>query len=331
MPSDAREALRIALGFSGAFVFAEAADIQLTFIAPLVAGTLSAGAQPSLPVLAALPVIAWVAAFVAGIALQALHGMPLVLCIVLFGIFTAAFRLCENERLAPVGLIFLVLCAIIPDALIRAPDLAEDLARWCAANFLCASIAVGLAGLLLPPRGSAARPRLLEPPISAPVAAGVLLLAVVLTAGFQPPAPGAVLVGVVIALRPDRVPPRRVIGDRILAAFIGGAAAAIAWQAVWLAPDLAVFGTVTLALAWCIALRIVAPGAMRGVAMKSLNAFGILVGQGFSIFYDDTDERLWVRIAGVLIGVTYAAIALAVLRGIPRSVPAARPTSGGAA
>uniref|UniRef100_UPI0022EA8116 DUF2955 domain-containing protein n=1 Tax=Falsiroseomonas oryzae TaxID=2766473 RepID=UPI0022EA8116 len=168
MPSDAREALRIALGFSGAFVIAEAAEIQLTFIAPLVAGTLSAGAPPPLPVLAALPVIAWVAAFMAGFALQALHGMPVVLCIVLFAIFAAAFRLCANERLAPIGLIFLVLCAIIPDAMIRAPALAEDAARWCAGNVLSASVAVALAGLLLPPRGAAARPRLLEPPVSAP-------------------------------------------------------------------------------------------------------------------------------------------------------------------
>ncbi|WP_270934596.1 hypothetical protein, partial [Falsiroseomonas oryzae] len=171
----------------------------------------------------------------------------------------------------------------------------------------------------------------LEPPVSAPAAAGVLLLAVVLTAGFQPPAPGAVLVGVVIALRPDRVSPRRVIRDRILAAFIGGAAAALAWQAVWLAPDLAVFGTVTLALAWFIAVRIVVPGPRRGVAMKSLNAFGILVGQGFSVFYDDTDERLWVRIAGVLVGVTYAAIALTLLRARPRALPAARTAAEGTA
>jgi hypothetical protein len=322
MPSDAREALRIALGFAGAFVLAEGADLQLTIIAPLVAGTLSAGALPPLPALVALPFIAWMAAFTGGFLLQAFQGMPLVLGLALLAIFAVAYRLCFQPKLAAIGLLFLVLCAIIPDVLIRAPGVAQDLARWCLGNFVCASLAVFIAGVLLPPPMQEKRSEALAAPLPPIVAGGVLLLAVVLVAAIQPPAPGAALVGVVIALRPDRVEPARVIHDRVLAAIIGGAAAALAWQAVWVAPDLAVFGAVVLALAWLIALRIATPGPGRGLAMKSLNAFGILVGQGFSVFYDDTDERLWVRIAGVLIGVTYAGLALMLLRRASALAPA---------
>ena len=47
----------------------------------------------------------------------------------------------------------------------------------------------------------------------------------------------------------------------------------------------------------------------------------ILLGQGLSTLYEDTDERLGIRIAGVVIGLIYAALVLRLVRG--RSVGAA--------
>jgi uncharacterized membrane protein YccC len=133
---------------------------------------------------------------------------------------------------------------------------------------------------------------------------------VILAVALDPPAVGAALVSVVITLRPDAIPPRLVVRNRLLAAVIGGGASLIAWQATWLQPSLAVLASSTLVLAFLIARRIVAQDSGSGVAMKSLNAFAILIGEGFSIFYEDTDERLWVRLAGVLIGVAYVAVVI---------------------
>jgi hypothetical protein len=326
MRSEPLQALRIALAFSGAFVLAEGSDTQLTFIAPLVAGAVAAAAPPGLVQLALLPFMGWGIAVFAGLLLQALHGLPIALAVLMFGVFAAAFRLCERPATAAAGLVTLVLCAIIPEVMIKAPELAGDVARWCFGNFAAASIAVLLANRLIPPSHAREHQVRLVPPLGAWIAAAVLLCAVWLAVIFSPPAPGAALVGVVIALRPDRTEPSRVIRNRLIAAVVGGAAAAAAWEVMWLAPDLLVFGTVTLGLAWVIALRIVAGGPDAGAAMKSLNAFGILVGQGFSIFYDDTDDRVWTRIAGVVLGIVFAALALVLLRpapGRPRMAPAA--------
>lgn len=312
MPSEARDALRIALGFAGAFTTASALDLQLSFLAPLVAGAaLSSGVAPKLVQLLALPVIAWLAVFGSGLALQALHGMPLALCALLFAIFVGGFRICAHAKTASVGLVILVIFAVIPEVLVRTPELAEDVARWLSSNFAVASASVFVAGIVIP-RSAAGPvvPPLRDPPLTNPVAAAALLVAVMLTVGFQLPAPGAVLVSVVVALRPDAVTAEQVIRDRFVAALVGGAAAVLAWQVIWLAPSLPVLATVTLLLSWLIALRIVAMGEDRSAAVKSLNALGILLGEGFSILYEDTDERLWTRLAGVMLGISYAAVVL---------------------
>jgi hypothetical protein len=50
--------------------------------------------------------------------------------------------------------------------------------------------------------------------------------------------------------------------------------------------------------------------------MKSLNVLAILMGEGFSIFYADADDRIWTRLAGVALGLSYAALVLILTRGI---------------
>ena len=53
------------------------------------------------------------------------------------------------------------------------------------------------------------------------MAAAALWLAVTLTAMMQPPAPGAVMVGIIIVLRADGESAAHVIRDRFVAALLG--------------------------------------------------------------------------------------------------------------
>jgi hypothetical protein len=72
MSSERRRGLRIAICFTAAFVVAELlrTDLQLTFIAPLVAGTLAAGLSTSASRLIALPAIAWLLLAIAGVSAE---------------------------------------------------------------------------------------------------------------------------------------------------------------------------------------------------------------------------------------------------------------------
>jgi hypothetical protein len=81
----------------------------------------------------------------------------------------------------------------------------------------------------------------------------------------------------------------------------------------------------TLLVAWLLARRFVAGGPYAGIWLKSLNAYAILLGEGFSPFFEPTDERLGIRIGGVFLGVAYAALMLWLLRPSAGRAAAARP------
>jgi hypothetical protein len=315
MSSESRRGLRIALSFTAAFVAAELLrlDLQLTFLAPLVAGTLAIGPAPGLARLLALPVIAWLLVATAGLFMQFLAGEPVVLCLLSLWVFYVGFKLFEDPHKATLALLLLIVFAIVPQTLIKGPELASDLARWFAFNFGVAAASERATRWLLPdvelvgelPR----RPQL--PPL---ISALALLLAVILTAAVKPPAPGAVIIGVIIVLRADGETAANVIRDRFIAALLGGATAVFVWEILWLAPSLTVLTTIVLFASWLFAARIAAGGALVGVAMKSLNVLAILMGEGFSVFYEDADDRIWTRLGGVVLGLCYAALVLAVTR-----------------
>jgi hypothetical protein len=317
MSSESRRGLRIALTFTIAFVVAELLrlDLQLTFLAPLGAATFASG--PAIPAarLAALPVIAWVLVALAGLSMQFLGGHPIVLALLGLWIFYGGFKLFEDPEKATLGLLLLIVFAIVPQTLIKAPELSSDLAYWFGLNFAIAAASDWAMRRLLPDHEPIAvvpaRPQL--PPLAGALA---LLLAVILVAATRPPAPGAVLIGVIIVLRADGETAANVIRDRFVAAVVGGAAAVLVWEVLWLAPTLPVLATVVLLAAWPFARRIAAGGPGVGVAMKSLNVLAILMGEGFSIFYADADDRIWTRLAGVVLGLSYAALVLIFTRAI---------------
>ena len=63
--------------------------------------------------------------------------------------------------------------------------------------------------------------------------------------------------------------------------------------------------------------------------MKSLNVLAILMGEAFSVFYQDADDRVWTRIAGVVIGLSYVALVIAASRRLtrPATLPAQAPAA----
>src|SRR3954453_17011334 len=134
MSSEQRRALRIALTFTVSFIAAELlrADLQLTFLAPLVAASLAC--QPKVPgrVALVLPLIAWTMVTIAGLALQFLIDKPVVLALLLLWVFWGGFTLMRNPRLGTLGLVVLLVFAIVPQSLIKAPELDADLAWWFA-------------------------------------------------------------------------------------------------------------------------------------------------------------------------------------------------------
>ena len=69
--------------------------------------------------------------------------------------------------------------------------------------------------------------------------------------------------------------------------------------------------TVVLLAAWPFAARVAAGGPGAGLATKSLNVLAILKGEGFSVFYQDADDRVWTRLAGVTLGLGYVALVIA--------------------
>jgi hypothetical protein len=288
-------------------------DLQLTFLAPLVAGTLASGPAVGVGRLVALPILAWLLVATAGLVLQFLAGQPLVLCLLGLWVLYGGFKLLHDPGKATLGLLVLIVFAIVPQSLIRAPELSSDLAYWFGLNFAIAAAADWTTRWLLPDLDL--RPAVPRSPQLPPlIAASALLLAATLTASMRPPAPGAVMIGIIIALRADGETANDVIRDRFVAAFVGGATAVVVWEVLWLAPTLPVLATVILLAAWPFAHRIAAGGRGAAVAMKSLNVLAILMGEGFSVFYQDADDRVWTRVAGVVLGLIYVAIVLALTR-----------------
>src|SRR5262249_20857854 len=204
MSTESRRGLRIAFAFTTAFVAAELlrADLQLTFIAPLIAGMLASGPDFGVKRPVALPLIAWLLVAAAGFFLSFLVDKPVILSLLSLWIFYCGFRMFDDPHKGTLGLLLLIVFAIIPQTLIAAPELSNDLAYWFFLNFAIAAASEWTTRRLLPDTGPVAgiarRPQL-------PALAGALALqlAVILTAMMKPPAPGAVMVGVIIVLRAD--------------------------------------------------------------------------------------------------------------------------------
>lgn len=314
-----RRALRIAVSMALALCLAEIDPdrVQLSFLAPLAAAAMTTGAAPSVVALLALPPMVWAICTAMGFSLQLLHGMPLALGVLLFAVFLVGFRASTQPRLAVPGLLLLAIGAIVPSVLVGAPALGGDLADWMAANAAIAAVSVLVARLLVPERAIEPEPAARVPPLAPGAAAGALLAAVVLVALVRPEAGGAFLISVVLALRADVLPPGAVMRARFGAALVGGGAAWVAWQVIGLAPGLPVLFALVLLIAFLLARRFLAGGRDAGVFLKSMNAFAILLGEGFSVFFEEADERFGIRLGAVILGLLYAIAVLWLLR--PRS------------
>jgi hypothetical protein len=320
-------ALRVALGFAASLTIAEGWDLEFSFVAALVGATLAMG--PALPVLAllVLPPLAWVMATVSVLLVEAFaSSVPPVFLLVTVGCLWLGFKLsARSDRMNVIGLLILVLACVVPLRLLAYPEVTDMVVHDLVSNVLVGvAVAFGL-GLVLagPSEPAEAAPRYeVLPPLTAAI---VLTLGAFLVWVFEPPAPGAVLIGAIITLRADLHPGFQVARDRIIGAIVGGILAVVAATVMGLAPVLPTLFLILMVVSWPLALRIVQPGPWQGAAVKSLYALGILVGEGFSPLFEDTGERLGIRIVGVFIGLIFAMAAIALLKPPSSSVVQTRP------
>ncbi len=318
-------ALRVALGFAASLTIAEGWDLEFSFLAALVGATLAIGPALSVLALVILPPLAWLMATVSVLLVEAFAtSVPPAFLLVTVACQWLGFKLsARSDRMNVIGLLILVLSCVIPLRLLAYPEVTDMVVHDLVSNVL---VGVGVAfvlGLLLAgpeePAEPAPRHEVL-PPLTAAI---VLMLGAFLVWVFEPPAPGAVMVGAIITLRADLRPGFQVARDRIIGALVGGVLAVVAATVMGLAPVLPTLFLVLMVVAWPLALRIVQDGPWQGAAIKSLYAVGILVGEGFSPLFEDTGERLGIRIVGVFIGLLFAMAAIALLG--RRNPPVAQP------
>lgn len=282
---------------------------ELSFLAPLAAAAIAAGPPPPVAALLALPVIGWAIAVAAGVATQWLHGLPLAFGVLQFAVFRLGFSVSRDARLALPGMLLLIVFAVLPVVLVRAEALGAEIAWRLAANVAFGALAAAAARLALPDAvAEPTDPPARTPPVAPSVAAAALLLADLLVAWTNPPGKGALLVSVVVSLRADSVLVEHIVRARFGAALIGGASAWLAWEIIGLAPSLPVLFATTLLIAWCLARRFADGGEGAAMWLKSLNALAILLGEGLSVLFENTEERLGLRIAGVALGLAYGAV-----------------------
>jgi hypothetical protein len=307
-----RAALRLAFAVAASLTWAQAIDLEVSFIAPLVAAALAPLPRVPIAALLGLPVIAFGLLVAVVVMTEVLGAMPAAMAVAMFLAFLTGFRLARVARLGAVAILVLVFFAVLPDILLKAGELTDDIVGWIVRNVAIAAVSVLVAGWLFP-GGAIAAPRTLRPPIAPAAAAAALLLAAWLAWVLDPPAPGAFLLSVLLMLKADGEPPDRVGRNRLYAALVGGGLA-VAFEALTsFAPSLLVLPFVVLALSWPLARRIARGGPARAMWAKSLNAFLILSGQDMSVFYEDSQERLGIRIAGVMLGLLFALLALQLL------------------
>ncbi len=309
-------ALRVALAFAAALSVAEGFDLEFSFVSALVGATLALGPALSPLSLIVLPPLAWVLVTAAVLLVEAFAvSLPPIFLLATIASLFLGFRLsAQSDRMNIIGLMILVVCCIVPLRLLAYPELTGEVVDDLVWNVLV-GVAVAFAiGLFLPgPKaGEVPGPRAeVLPPL---VAALALTFGAYLVWIFEPPAPGAVLIGMIITLRADLHPGFDVARDRVVGALVGGVLAVVAATVMGLAPVLPTLFLILLLLCWPLALRAVQPGQKQGAAIKSIYALGILVGEGFSPLFENTGERLGIRIVGVLIGLAFAMIAIQLFR-----------------
>lgn len=308
-------ALRVTLAFAAALTAAEGWDLEFSFAAALVATTLALGPALSPLALVVLPPLAWALVTAAVLLVEGLgKSLPPIFVLATFGCFWLGFRLsARGDRLNIIGLMILLLCCIVPLRLLSYPEATGEVVHDLVWNVVVGVTVAFAVGLVLPGRAAPAVPEPRAEVLPSGLAALALTVGAILVWVFEPPSPGAVLIGIVITLRPDLNPGFAMARDRVLGALVGGGLAVLAATVMGLAPVLPTLFLVLLLLSWPLSIRAVQPGPWQSAAIKSIYALGILVGEGFSPLFEDTEERLWIRIVGVLIGVAFALAAIVVL------------------
>lgn len=324
-----RPALQIALAFASALAVAEAFDLELTFIAAVTAAGLAAAGAPRIGAALALPLITWLTIWLVVFLTELLGASaPLAFLVTIYAGLYAGYRLCL--RAGAVGVLgtgTVIVFAIMPMLLLKQPQYAALAANDVGRNALVGGLIAWVVGVLVRAPGRAAAPPS-APPLAPGLAAMFTLIAAYLAWVYEPPAPGAALASLIVTFRAGAITGPTAAHDRLMAALVGGLAAVAAATLVALAHVLPMLFLASLALAWPFALGIARGGHTANIAANSLNVLAILTGEGFSPLFEDTAERLGVRIGGVLVGLAFAGLALALLSRRPEGHVVDDVTSG---
>lgn len=341
MPSEgetARLAFRLILPVAAARAAAEGLDLHLTFIAPLVAAAFALQPTLSFAAVLVIPLAGWLLVWIVAVLHEgfATTALPAYLVITYAGLYVG-FQLCQAGGARMVfGYLTLIVFAVTPMQFMQVPQAADIVANDVGRNVLIGAACAWIACLFLRgpdpagrADGGAGRP---VAPLSPGIAASVTTLAAFLTWVLEPPSSGSLLISIIIVLRAGNATGLAAGRDRLLAALLGGLAAVLAASLVSLAYVLPVLFLAVLAMGWPFAWWTVRPGPWRDLAAKSLNVLVLLVAEGFSPLFTDAEDRLWVRLAGIVLGVAYASLCIALFaRGRPRPVGRLPGTVPGAA
>ena len=217
-------ALRVTLAFAAALTAAEGWDLEFSFAAALVATTLALGPALSPLALVVLPPLAWALVTAAVLLVEGLgKSLPPVFVLATFGCFWLGFRLsARGDRLNIIGLMILLLCCVVPLRLLSYPEATGEVVHDLVWNVVVGVTVAFVIGLVLPGRAAPDLPEPRAEVLPAGLAALALTVGAILVWVFEPPASGAVLIGIVITLRPDLNPGFAVARDRVLGALVGG-------------------------------------------------------------------------------------------------------------
>jgi hypothetical protein len=320
-------ALRLAVGVTVCFAFVEALDWDATFLAPLLAANILAK-LPRPPSLRQGLVFVVLMALSTGavLALTAtLLGSPASLILAIALLLYVSFHAHRHGAPELVTLLLQVSAVSIPIIAVLSPDGAGAFAATLVMAGVVALITVWAAFAAFPaPQATAtdASPGAGAGPPAAPTAAArqalldTLVLLPVLSWFILDATEIAVVVLIVIVTVLRQTDPAR--GQRaalglVFGNFVGGIAAAIAYNLVVLGHSFAFFVTVLLVGSLAFAGRIVTAGDRAPVYAIAFATFILLLGLGLSPLPGGSGEAFTSRLLNVLLASAYAIAGLSLL------------------
>lgn len=322
-------ALRVILAFSAALTLANLLGLHATYLAPLAAASLALGGRATLLKALAVPLVFWMLVWLVALLTEIwAEQAPLAYALAILGGLYVGYRLClRGGAVGSVGYVSLIAFAETPMRFMAEPALTATVANDLGLVALVGALCAWLAGLFLP---GVIKPSTseLQPPLAPLAAALITLLGAWLVWALTPPAPGAIILSIILVLRANPYSGAVIAKHRFWGTLAGGIAALLASMVAQYSQGALILFLALLAVGWPMAWAMTRDDVWQDFATKSLNALGIMLGQGLSpLFGSDAPGLLGPRVVGVMIGIAFALLAWALLSG-PQRGHKNRPSGG---